>query len=282
LLILNFLTKPIFEGEVKKNIFISFFYSNAERMIMKRMALVTGAGGGIGRATVEAFTNAGWEAIAIDRKPGIHFPSDVTFRQADVSIEEDIHKLMGWFRDQHDCLNALVNNAAIQICKPLVEMTVEEWDSIMASNLRSIFIVTREFYPLLKAARGAVVNVSSVHAVATSVNIAAYAASKGGILALTRAMALEFAPDDVRVNAILPGAVDTSMLRDGLSRGHLIEGSIEDRLTDLGQRTVMGRVGEPSEIASAILFLADEEKSAFMTGQSLIIDGGATARLSTE
>lgn len=249
---------------------------------MKRIAIVTGAAGGIGRATVETFGSAGWETIAIDRKAATDFPPGVEFRQADASIQDDVIDLFDWIREHYQRLDALVNNAAIQICKPLVETTVEEWDAVMASNLRSIFLMTREAYPLLKPARGAVVNVSSVHAVATSINIAAYAASKGGILATTRAMALEFAPDEVRVNAILPGAVDTPMLREGLNRGHLTGGSIEDRLKDLGQRTVMGRVGEPGEIARVILFLADREQSSFMTGQSLIVDGGATARLSTE
>jgi NAD(P)-dependent dehydrogenase (short-subunit alcohol dehydrogenase family) len=126
------------------------------------------------------------------------------------------------------------------------------------------------------------VNVSSVHAIATSANIAAYAASKGGLLALTRAMAIEFAKDHIRVNAILPGAVDTPMLRAGMDRGHLGGASVQDRLENLASKTVNGRVGLPSEIASAIYFLADETQSSFMTGQALVVDGGATARLSTE
>ena len=126
------------------------------------------------------------------------------------------------------------------------------------------------------------VNVSSVHAVATSVNIATYAASKGGLLALTRAMAIEFAPDNIRVNAILPGAVDTPMLRSGLQRGHLAGSEITDRLDNLARKTVNGRIGEPREIAHAIYFLADSTQSSFMTGQALVVDGGATARLSTE
>ncbi|MCK5054189.1 MAG: SDR family oxidoreductase, partial [Anaerolineales bacterium] len=124
--------------------------------------------------------------------------------------------------------------------------------------------------------------VSSVHAVATSVEMAAYAASKGGLAALTRAMALEFAADGVRANALLPGAVDTEMLRDGLNRGHVSGDSIDERLLDLGRRTVMGRVGLPEELARAIYFMADAEQSAFMTGQTMTVDGGATARLSTE
>jgi NAD(P)-dependent dehydrogenase (short-subunit alcohol dehydrogenase family) len=126
------------------------------------------------------------------------------------------------------------------------------------------------------------VNVSSVHAVATSSNIAAYAASKGGLLALTRAMAVEWAMDNIRVNAILPGAVDTPMLRAGLNRGHLTGGTVIDRLENLARKTVNGRVGLPEEIAHAIYFLADNSQSSFITGQAMIVDGGATARLSTE
>ncbi|GIV64222.1 MAG: hypothetical protein KatS3mg045_1561 [Bellilinea sp.] len=180
-------------------------------------------------------------------------------------------------------MHAVIHNAALQIAKPLIETTAEEWDSVMASNLRSVFLGAKLAYPLLKAAGGgAIVNVSSVHAVATSANIAAYAASKGGLLALTRAMAIEFAPDNIRVNAILPGAVDTPMLRAGLNRGHVGGETIYDRLENLARKTVNGRVGKPEEIAHAIYFLADDTQSSFMTGQALIVDGGATARLSTE
>ena len=116
----------------------------------------------------------------------------------------------------------------------------------------------------------------------TSANIAAYAASKGGLLTLTRAIAIEFAPDNIRVNAILQGAVDTPMLRAGLGRGHVGQGNMQERLDNLARKTVIGRVGTPEEIAHAIYFLADQEQSSFMTGQSMIVDGGATARLSTE
>jgi NAD(P)-dependent dehydrogenase (short-subunit alcohol dehydrogenase family) len=197
-------------------------------------------------------------------------------------VADSVEDLFSWLSGQVNRLDALVNNAAIQVCKPLVDMTVEEWDDVMASNLRSIFLAVRAAYPLLRTAKGAVVNVSSVHAVATSENIAAYAASKGGALALTRAVALEFARDGVRVNAVLPGAVDTPMLRSGLSRGRAEGSSVEERVRDLGRRTALGRVAEPEEIARAILFLADSQQSSFMTGQALVVDGGATARLSTE
>jgi NAD(P)-dependent dehydrogenase (short-subunit alcohol dehydrogenase family) len=95
-------------------------------------------------------------------------------------------------------------------------------------------------------------------------------------------MAIEFAKDNIRVNAVLPGAVDTPMLRSGMDRGHVAGPTITERLDNLARKTVNGRIGQPSEIAHAIYFLADNEQSSFMTGQAVIIDGGATARLSTE
>ncbi|MCX6071588.1 MAG: SDR family NAD(P)-dependent oxidoreductase [Chloroflexi bacterium] len=249
---------------------------------MKRCALITGAAGGIGRATTELFAAEGWDTIAVDRRAAEPFPAGVTSRRADVAVPEDVEALFTWLQERIDRLDALVNNAAIQICKPMVEMPVEEWDAVMNSNLRSAYLTARRGHRLLQAASGAIVNVSSVHAVATSRDIAAYAASKGGLVALTRAMALELAADSIRVNAVLPGAVDTPMLHAGLARDHVAGGTVQERMSDLGKRTVMGRVGRPEEIAQAILFLADGQRSSFVTGQTLIVDGGATARLSTE
>jgi len=249
---------------------------------MKRHALITGAAGGIGRATTELFAAEGWETFAVDRRQVERFPAGVTSRLADVAVPGDVEALFAWLQERTDRLDALVNNAAIQICKPMVEMSVEEWDAVMASNLRSAFLTAQGGHRLLQAVGGAIVNVSSVHAVATSSDIAAYAASKGGLVALTRAMALELAPDSIRVNAVLPGAVDPPMLHAGLSREHVAGDSVEARMADLGRRTVMGRVGRPEEIAQAILFLADGKRSSFVTGQTLVVDGGATARLSTE
>ena len=246
--------------------------------------LITGAAGGIGRATVKLFTEKGWCVIGVDRQPyGEDFPVNGLFIQADISEPAQLELIFEQAKKFTDTIDALINNAAYQITKPLIETTVDEWDAVMASNLRSVFLAAKLAYPLLKArGGGAVVNVSSVHAVATSKDIAAYAASKGGMLALTRAMAIEFAPDNVRVNAILPGAVDTPMLRAGMNRDHAGDGSIEQRLENLARNTVSGKVGKPHEIAQSIFFLADETQSSFMTGQALVVDGGATARLSTE
>ena len=160
----------------------------------------------------------------------------------------------------------------------IFETEAADWDRQMNVNLKAIYQNTKLGYDLLKKSRGAIVNVSSVHAFATSAGIGAYAASKGAVLAFTRAAAIDLAPDNIRVNAVLPGAVDTAMLSEGLNRGD----DPKAALSNLEQRTIMGRVGRPEEIAQAILFLADEDRSSFITGQNLIVDGGALARLSTE
>ena len=253
-------------------------------MTEPKTVLITGVGGGIGRACAYHFAEKGWRVIGVDRSDcGEDFPSNGRFINADISHPASAEVIFQQAKNFHPSLDVLVNNAAVQVAKPLVETTVEEWDAVMASNLRSVFLFVKLAHPLLKAAGGgAIFNVSSVHAIQTSANIAAYAASKGGLLALTRAMAIEFAPDNIRVNAILPGAVDTPMLRAGLGRGHVGHGDIQERLYNLARKTVSGKVGKPEEIARAIYFLADNEQSSFMTGQALVVDGGATARLSTE
>ncbi|MDX9851120.1 MAG: SDR family oxidoreductase [Anaerolineaceae bacterium] len=240
-----------------------------------RVMLITGAAGGIGRATVQLFHQKGWVVIGVDRNDYAEvFPNNGLFIQADISDPSKLEEIYQKVRNITDTLDAVVNNAALQVVKPLLETTVEEWDAVMASNLRSVFLGAKLAYPLLKnKGGGAFVNVSSVHAVATSSGVSSYAASKGGLLALTRSMAIEFAGDNIRVNAILPGAVNTPMLSAHLD---------QMRLENLAKRTVNGRIGAPLELAHAIYFLADEEQSSFMTGQSIVVDGGATAKLSTE
>ncbi len=141
---------------------------------MSKTVVVTGAAGGIGRATVDVFHGEGWKTFAVDRSRAEEFPTGVEFHQADVSDPAAVGELFRWLRGKIERLDALVNNAAVQVVKPIVETTVEEWDAVMASNLRSIFLTAREGYPLLRVARGSIVNVSSVHAVATSADIAAY------------------------------------------------------------------------------------------------------------
>ncbi len=248
-----------------------------------RCVLITGAAGGIGRATVELFAERDWRVVGVDRASyGTDFPKRGLFIQSDIAVAGELQTIFGRLSTFTEALDCLINNAAMQIAKPIVETSVEEWDAVMASNLRSVFLAAKLAHPMLAKRGGAIVNVSSVHAIQTSANIATYAASKGGLLALTRAMAIEFAADNIRVNAILPGAVDTPMLRAGLGRGHVGGGDVRQRLENLARKTVNGRVGTPEEVAKAIYFLADNEQSSFMTGQAMVVDGGATARLSTE
>jgi NAD(P)-dependent dehydrogenase (short-subunit alcohol dehydrogenase family) len=249
---------------------------------MKRVVVITGAAGGIGRATARTFAEQGWHVVGVDLAREQELPEVYHFIQADLALVDASQEVFAEVEEREGRIDALVNNAAIQICKPLVQTSPEEWDQVMGANLRSVYLAVRNAYPLMGGHRSAIVNVSSVHAIATSANIAAYAVSKGALLALTRALAIELAPDDIRANAVLPGAVDTAMLRAGLTRGHVSGENVDKLLQELARRHVLGRIGQAGEIAQAILFLADYKRSSFMTGQGLVVDGGATARLSTE
>ncbi|ACK64159.1 short-chain dehydrogenase/reductase SDR [Rippkaea orientalis PCC 8801] len=245
---------------------------------MKPVVIITGVAGGIGYATAQYFASQGWSVIGVDCQEITQLMDIDHYVKADLCDADQIDAIT----EKLDRLDGLVNNAAVQICKPIIEMDVTEWDQVMAVNLRSAFLLSKAAYPLLKVSQGSVVNVSSVHAIATSGNIAAYAASKGGLAAFSRALAIEWANDQIRVNAILPGAVDTPMLHAGLTRGHLSGNNVNELMNQLAAKTVIGRVGKPDEIAKGIFFLANKELSSFITGQTLVIDGGATIRLSTE
>ena len=245
---------------------------------MDRVALVTGAGGGIGRAICERLSEDGFYVFGADVTEGVEASWNGRAIRCDVGNVEDLEAMFTLF----DRLDVVVNNAAIAVYKKLVETSVEDWDATFAVNARACFLTTRLAVELLEAVQGSVVNVSSVHASATSVGVAAYASSKGAVEALTRAAAVELAPRGIRVNAVAPGAVDTPMLRAGLSRGHLEEGSsVDDKVTELGRRHPMGRVATPSEVAAVVSFLTSSD-AGFITGASIPIDGGALAKLSTE
>jgi NAD(P)-dependent dehydrogenase (short-subunit alcohol dehydrogenase family) len=246
----------------------------------QRVVVVTGAAGGVGHATAELFHREGWYVVGIDRKP---HPADMDvdrFEVVDLAQNSNVEETFAAIDADLGRIDALVNNAAIQIAKPMVETTAAEWDLIMDTNVRMAFRTMLAAHPRLQERGGSVVNVSSIHAVATSRSIAVYAASKGALVALTRAAALEMAADRIRVNAVLPGAVDTPMLRAGmLARA---DRTVEESMAILSSKTPLGRIGRAEEIAQAILFLADPDRSSFITGQLLLVDGGAAARLSTE
>ena len=190
-------------------------------MTDKKVVLITGAAGGIGSATAKLFSNSGWYVVGVDRRDFAEGDIEGVdlFVKADISDTDSSKRIFDTVREHTGRLDALVNNAAVQVAKPLVDTTPEEWDMVMASNLRSVYLGIRHSYEMLKASKGSIINISSVHAIATSANIAAYAASKGALSALTRALAIELTDDEIRVNAVLPGAVDTPMLRAGLRRG---------------------------------------------------------------
>jgi NAD(P)-dependent dehydrogenase (short-subunit alcohol dehydrogenase family) len=250
---------------------------------MAKVVCITGVAGGIGEATAEVFTKSGWHVVGVDCIKPSTIPACIhRYIHADIGDLAEIKRVFNEISQQERRLDVLINNAAVQITKRLVDTEPDEWDRLMAVNVRSVYLSIKHAFPLLRRQSGSIVNVSSVHAIATSENIAAYATSKGALVALTRAAALELASYGIRVNAILPGAVDTEMLRSGLTRDHAGRGTMEQKLKFLARKHAVGRLGMPEEIAEMILFLADNQKSAFMTGQSIIADGGATARLSTE
>jgi NAD(P)-dependent dehydrogenase (short-subunit alcohol dehydrogenase family) len=250
---------------------------------MSKVVLITGVSSGIGNATAKLFHQEGWHVIGVSRTRTDHIDGVDHYIPADVSKIEDLDRVFDEIKSEEGRIDSLVNNAALQICKSVLETTVNEWDAIFNTNVRSVFYCSKLAHPLMVAKGGSIVNVSSVHAIATSANIAAYAASKGAIKTLTRNIAIEFAQDKIRVNAVLPGAIDTPMLQAGLNRVFANDNiNILNKASIIAEKTVLGRIGAANDVATAILFLADETRSGFIAGQSLIIDGGATAKLSTE
>ena len=242
---------------------------------MRRVAVVTGAVGAIGSCAVAAFVRAGWDVIGVDARGvtgGDHFDGI----SADVGVAADIERVGEEVERISSRVDCLVHCAAVQVAKPMLETTDEEWDLTLRVNVTAAFRLTRRLLRLLDG--GSIINVSSVHAHATSPGMAAYVTSKGALSALTRAMALELAPRGIRVNAVLPGAIESDMLRAGFERGGDAAAARERLVTS----TPLRRVGKPSDIAALILFLADADRAAFITGQEFVADGGVSARLASE
>ena len=181
------------------------------------------------------------------------------FVKADVGNPDEIRAAVDAAVKKWGRVDVLVNNAAMMTFKPVVELSVAEWDKVLAVNLRSVFLFCKHAIPHMPAG-SAIVNTSSVHAHQTTPNVSPYVASKGGMEAFARALALECRERKIRVNCVAPGAVDTPMLWNN----PMVKG---------GKEHIEGGVGEPEDIASAICYLASPE-ARYINGQTLIVDGG--------
>ncbi len=242
---------------------------------MNKTVYISGAEGGIGKAMCEVFKREGWVVIGADIKPCTHGNCNLFF-QEDVANSESIKRIHDSLKEKKISIQCLINNAAIQLEKGLLETTEDEWYSVTQTNLGSIFLSTKYFFDLLKDC--SIINIASVHSRVTSKGLAAYVASKGAVTSLTRAMALELADHGIRVNVILPGAIETEMLRKGLGRNKQPEDSIKRLIKSIP----LGRIGNPSEVAHLALFLAENKQSSYITGQEFVCDGGVLAKLGSE
>jgi NAD(P)-dependent dehydrogenase (short-subunit alcohol dehydrogenase family) len=253
--------------------------------LMGKVAIVTGAGRGIGRAIALRFAAEGAKVVlasrtreqleSVAREIGRIGESAVV--PADLSTEAGCAQAIAAARQQFGGLHILINNAGIYgPVKPIEEITAEEWDAVLAANLRGTFLMTRGALPLLYAAgNAAIVNISSVAAKAAIPWGAPYAASKAGLLALTRTTAAEGARRGLRCNAILPGPVpETDMSKElGQQLASRAGADAGDMLKDFLKGILQGRAQTSDEIAAAALFLASDQSSA-ITGQALNVDGG--------
>jgi NAD(P)-dependent dehydrogenase (short-subunit alcohol dehydrogenase family) len=247
-----------------------------------KVAIVTGAAGGIGRAMVIRFAQEGAQVVAADvdeervaetaelaREHG-----DVAHRQADVSVPEQVEELVKTAVGRYRRLTTMCNNAAISIPGDVTEVSVEDFDRTIAVNLRGVFLGCKYAVPaLLEAGGGSIVNTGSVNSLVAEPFLSAYVASKGGVLMLSKAVALDYADKNIRCNCLCPGWVDTPINHPHAER----MGGLDGVLESLPDWQPIGRQGFPEEIAAAAVYLASDE-SAFMTGSAFVIDGAMTAR----
>jgi len=248
-----------------------------------RVAIVTGAGKGIGWGIAKVFSTEGAKVIVVDwdeeagEKTAEEIrqsSGDAIFVNCDVSNEEQVKAMVQATIDKYGRIDILVNNAGVGVYKSVLEATSDDWDHCLAVNLRGVFLCSKYAIPHMQSVgKGAIINISSVHSHATVNGVAPYAASKGGITALTRNMAIDYGPT-IRVNAIAPGWVLTPLIQSIFDSYD--DPAEQQRLVE--QRQVMKRIGRPEDIGHAAAFLASDEAS-FITGTQLFVDGGLTAQL---
>jgi NAD(P)-dependent dehydrogenase (short-subunit alcohol dehydrogenase family) len=239
-----------------------------------KVVIVTGAGRGIGQCLAKTYASKGAHVVLADIDPEAGAETeqmirsdgqDATFVPTDVSNPDEICTLFRKINELTGRIDVLINNAGVSEWKSPYEISVPEWDHIINTNLRSVFLCSREAARMMrKSGGGAIVNIASTRAFMSEPDSEAYAASKGGIVALTHALAASFAGDHIRVNCVSPGWIETGAY---------------DQLREIDHaQHLSGRVGKPEDIANACLYLTDE-KNDFLNGSNIIIDGGMTRKM---
>ncbi|MAG36099.1 MAG: short-chain dehydrogenase [Dehalococcoidia bacterium] len=250
-----------------------------------KVAIVTGAAHGIGEATAAAFASEGARIVIADRDvPAARalagrIGKNALAVETDVGQEGSVRRLFAAVSEQVGPSDILVNCAGIAVGGAVDETSREAWQRVLQVNLESIFLCSREAVRQMReSGGGAIINIASVQGLVGLAGWSAYAASKGGIIALTRQMAVEYAADGIRVNAICPGAIDTALLANSAAEREQLAASdpAAGRTQAAARMCPLGRVGRPEEVATAALFLASDEAS-YVTGHSLVVDGGHTA-----
>jgi NAD(P)-dependent dehydrogenase (short-subunit alcohol dehydrogenase family) len=243
------------------------------------VALITGGAQGIGKAMVGEFSRAGYRLALLDvdqdagRETAAELAAggDVLLLTADVGREEQVAAALADLERRFGRLDVLVNNAGFCLRKPLLDLSLAEWQRVLDVCLTGAFLCSRQALPLLRRSRGAIVNIASTRALMSEPDTESYAAAKGGLVALTHALAVSLGPE-IRVNCISPGWIDVTGWQQRSRRQPAVIAPEEH-----AQHPV-GRVGRPEDVAALALFLAGQ-RSGFMTGQNLVLDGGMTRKM---
>lgn len=251
--------------------------------LQNKVAIITGGNSGIGKATALLFAKEGAKVVigARDSETGKVVVDEIkkigqkaVFVKTDVSREAEVKNLVDFAVKLFGRVDIMFNNAGIELTKPVTETTSEELDNVLDINLKGVFYGCKHVIPyMIKNGGGSIINTASAAGIVGSPNLAAYSASKGGVVLLTKETALDYAKNKIRVNCVCPGAIDTPMIRRFVERAP----NPAKVLEELGNMHPLGRLGKPEEIANAVLFLASDE-SSFVTGHALLVDGGLTAQ----